>query len=48
MTDDGMSVYHVADHYSDGDDILKMIQRNLDDKSLPQDMESLLKNVLFQ
>ena len=43
MDDDGMSVYHIADHYSNGDDILAMIQKNLDDKSIPQDMESLLK-----
>jgi hypothetical protein len=47
MADDGMSVYHVADHYRDGDDILRMIQRNLDDKSLPQDMESLLKKCFY-
>jgi CDP-glycerol glycerophosphotransferase (TagB/SpsB family) len=47
MDDDGMSVYHIADHYSNGDDILAMIQKNLDDKSIPQDMESLLKKCFY-
>ncbi|HIM84017.1 MAG TPA: hypothetical protein EYM55_05275 [Candidatus Marinimicrobia bacterium] len=47
MDDDGMSVYHIADHYSNGDDILGMIQKNLDDKSIPQYMESLLKKFFY-
>lgn len=47
MDNDGMSIYHLAEHFREGDNILDMIKRNLDDKSIPHDMESLLYKCFY-
>ncbi len=45
--DDGMSISHRVDHYKPGDDIVTMIDRNLADKSIPNDMGDLLDKCFF-
>ena len=45
--DDGMSVPHQVDHYSPGDDIMSLINKNLHSKSISDQMNDLLHKCFY-